>query len=359
MRKSSVDHGAKRVRREAKRRHKQARPNALRTERRRPVSDDAVHVADLEAALKSDFGIIVEGGSAIERAYLTLDWLRDVHDGKLTIEHPSQGVDVVHACGIVRLARGLLKLRESGFWDRACGHLELLAGRRQLGPPMSPDVLVPALAQNVRTRHADQDTRKVFELVVGMLAFRLDPEMELESPRSGKPSDNPDVLLRYRGVTWGLACKTLNSPQPHTLLDLIEKGAEQICRSRATRGMVIISPISVLPRGDFLSEEDAAGNLVRRLFRSGEEAASRVHVHANRLIDAALDAAQATGWREVVPDPRRVPLVAIRTEETVVIKRLPRNAWQSVVVWGHMPTALPEHPSLTAANALYQRLSRE
>ena len=53
--------------------------------------------------------------------------------------------------------------------------------------------------------------------------------------------DNPDVIADFDSEAWGLACKVPNGTSATTLYDRVKEGVNQIEKSRATRGFVVLN----------------------------------------------------------------------------------------------------------------------
>jgi hypothetical protein len=69
----------------------------------------------------------------------------------------------------------------------------------------------------------------VFELLIACHALGMSEQVEVDHPfKQKKGRRNPDVVLRWRGRRWGLACKTIDSPQPRSYVTQVAKGARQI-----------------------------------------------------------------------------------------------------------------------------------
>lgn len=128
--------------------------------------------------------------------------------------------------GLADLTKLLLAVDGHPSFDALLPHLRLLNdGRVLLNDP------APA---------TDQVANKLFELYIGALSMLCGSDVSLDDPVSASGL-NPDVLASFNGDAWGIACKVLHGSHPQTLIDLIESGLDQIDRSPATTGAVVVN----------------------------------------------------------------------------------------------------------------------
>lgn len=186
----------------------------------------AEQASDRFEALLKGLGVTLTIGGELERLHLVLKELADWHSGAAPA--PS-GVDLrkrfrelVGTSHIVDLALSIASNQLGPFKN----HFELL----NVGTPL----------QNIAAPRNDPSADKVFELLVGLAAVRMGAAVTVDDPNVSK-GDNPDVLADYAGTAWGFACKVISGDAPATLFERIEDGIDQIERSRATRGFVVIS----------------------------------------------------------------------------------------------------------------------
>lgn len=286
-------------------------------------------------------GIAVASGSPIDRALAFFEWLRKVHEEEVHAESIANLERIHEALGIHALCSRVMRLDSDLFLESALAHLHLLATTRSPG------------AQNVPTLSSHSATRKLFELLIGALAFGLTGRIELEDPNASGGGKNPDVLCEFGGESWGLACKTLNSTHPQTLLDTIEKGARQIAAAGVDHGFVVVNPVTIVPHDEFFREHhELVGALVPRVFESGHQADDLVRNFSGDLIERAN--VQAAGlWDEIIAGPCGGYI--FYWETLVNVSRGAGNAWQQVV--GLFPVADdPPHP---AAVRFFRGLNRQ
>jgi len=92
----------------------------------------------------------------------------------------------------------------------------------------------------------DDLSRKYAELYLACLAIHCGTGLRLDHPVKSK-GDNPDVMLLFEGKTWALAVKTISSTQGQSVYTNIAGAAEQIERSSAAAGLVVINAKNVIP----------------------------------------------------------------------------------------------------------------
>ena len=136
--------------------------------------------------------------------------------------------------GLCDLIIKIIKVKDHPDFKALKKHLELLNETES----------IPQTTKNIIT---DQNSNKIFELLIGAISLRIGNDVVLDDPIESK-GDNPDVLLNYGDKKWGLACKTINNDviKAKSILDNIEIGVEQIQKSEAEIGIVIISLKNVL-----------------------------------------------------------------------------------------------------------------
>lgn len=207
-----------------------------------PVGDRLKLATALESIL-GDHGIEVRPGSFLETGIL--DVFRIDYERRSTFR-PDASFDVpsryANLFGIVELAEQLLAVREHHDFGQLEQHLELLN--------------TTTAPQNRASSQTDQAANRLFELLVACWAMRVGHEVELEVPGARKP--NPDVLVTIKGRRWGFACKTLYSTHPESLVENLRKGVQQIRRSAAEIGIVIVNLRNLIPHEMFWRREPGA-----------------------------------------------------------------------------------------------------
>lgn len=187
---------------------------------------DAEKASDAFELLLRGLGVELVMGGELERLHLVLKQLVDWHKGDGA---PVAGKDLRkefrEIVGITQIIDLALKLPPASL-AQFKKHFDLL----NVGTPL----------QNVHAPRNDPSGDKVLELLVGLAAVRMGATVTLDDPDNAK-GDNPDVLANYANDVWGFACKVPSGDAPATLFDRVEEGIEQIERSAATRGLVVLN----------------------------------------------------------------------------------------------------------------------
>lgn len=88
-------------------------------------------------------------------------------------------------------------------------------------------------------------SNKLFELFFGLLCVPIATELELDDPAKSK-GNNPDILAVIDRRTWGFACKVLSGSSAITMFDNLAKGIDQIDKSAAEVGVVVLKLTNVV-----------------------------------------------------------------------------------------------------------------
>ncbi len=208
-------------------------------------------IFDFEALL-NEVGIVIRPNSDLEKiAYLVLE-THAMYKKEIPID-PSLDVRLLFAdiAGLVDLVSKIVKNRSHPDFKQIIPHLEVLNNA-------STAVLTS------KSSVIDDKNNKLLELYIALLCMRFATNIRLDNPNNSK-GDNPDVMFNYRDKVWAIACKALHSKNEKTLHNTIEKGTEQINRSSAERGIVIVNFKNIIERENIwpLLNEDG--------YRAGEE----------------------------------------------------------------------------------------
>lgn len=238
-----------------------------------PTIDDVDRTSDQLEALLKRYGVAVATGSRLEAALLFARHVLHVRGGAEPIDVPDDRPQWREMHGIFDLATRLVtaeRTMRSKF--RA-----LIPWLRLFGSTSGQ------LAQTAPTVVGDQDSDRVFELLV---ALCLLPRIGELVPDRGR-GDNPDLLFRFStGAgwrTWGIACKRLYSTDPRRFRDTVTKAVAQIENSAAERGLVFVSLVNLVNHDVFYPKTDQG----------------YIGMHPNRMIEI-LDAEQRRLAQETV-----------------------------------------------------------
>lgn len=183
--------------------------------------------------------IEVAPGSALDQVTLDLMEENAVRSGTAQLVNPGEFRQRrLRIVSLFNLATLVLSRTEHQCAAAMMPHLRLLADATR---PSSVAPTAPGPA-------GDQAAQKLFELVAGCIAMGASDWVELDDPTGqGRHASNPDVMFRYRGQSWGIACKTPDSQNTMTYLDRVEEGVHQVEVSSVDRGFVLINLRNLIP----------------------------------------------------------------------------------------------------------------
>ncbi|MEY9537863.1 hypothetical protein ABIE85_000923 [Bradyrhizobium diazoefficiens] len=228
---------------------------------------DANQICDAFLALLADRGITPAIGGKLEDEFLSLTQLLEL------VKNPKQAAGLAKESQIVRAAAGIhdfaakvLAARKAPEFSQFDEHLKLIATRK----------LKTTLSQTGENDPTDDAARKLVELYIACLAVHCGEEIRLDHPTNSK-GDNPDILLSYGDNIWALAIKTPSSRHGQTLFENIQKAGEQIERSSANKGLVVLNVKNIIDhdalwRGGFANLNDAMAALKAELAKVCEAA---------------------------------------------------------------------------------------
>lgn len=204
---------------------------------------DANDVGDRFLALLSKHDIKPPSGSSLEDDLLSLTQLIEVTKNPNLAQGGGEVLILRAAAGLHDFAAKLLSVEPIFEFSEFLPHLRLIAEAK---------IAAASFAQNSPSAYNDDTARKMAELYIGCLASHVGTSVELDSPTNAK-GDNPDVIFTAEDSDsskppqkWALAIKTIGTKQGQTIFENIKKGAEQIDRCPADKGMVLINVKSVL-----------------------------------------------------------------------------------------------------------------
>lgn len=267
-------------------------------------------VDEFERLMKAH-GLEIRGGTLLEHACLVLQTLhsrreRLVRDG-IQDPWPTMGRDLRLALGAWNIVQLAVSLQAHPEFARVVPHLALL----NEGVP----------AQTIKAPITDDAANKIFELRMALACLRTGKDLEMDDPVSSSGGANPDILCRLAdGRMWGFSCKVVHGANPMTVADRYLEGIDQIERSRADVGLVVVSFKNVLPDNAFLPVlgADASGDPVLGAFRNpatpvliaAEEVGKRATAMAHAATDTELHA-RLTGKKALTAVASAVDVVAM------------------------------------------------
>jgi len=208
-------------------------------------------IFDFETLLR-DNGLVIKKDSDLEKISFAILETNSKH--KKEIIHDNN-IDIralfSDIAGLVDIVGKIVKNRTHPDFKQLLPHLEVLnkAGTAVL---------------TTKSKITDDGNNKLMELYIALLCMRFATNIRLDDPNNSR-GDNPDIMFKYRNNEWAIACKALHSAKEKTLYDTIEKGTEQINRSNADKGLVVVNFKNIIDRNQIwplLNEEE---------FKRGEE----------------------------------------------------------------------------------------
>ncbi len=178
---------------------------------------------EFEAVLKR-FKIEIVTGSPLEKMCFSL---LELVQRKSTTQDTMEDLRVEYrpAFGLHDILRRVVRLHGRPDFPSLVDHLRLLN--------------TGTVAQNIAAP-IDQVAAKIFELLIGLVCVEIGTDTSLDGPVHSY-GNNPDILTHLDGRLWGLACKVLSGRSPKTMFDRLKEGIDQIERSPAEIGCVIIN----------------------------------------------------------------------------------------------------------------------
>lgn len=208
-------------------------------------------VDEFEQVLKGH-GLSIRTGSGLEHACLILKqldtWRTELLAGAGVRGWAGSVRELREAIGILNLVQLVLRHSNHPAFPQLLPHLVLL----NEGQP----------AQTSKSLVTDDASNKIFELRLALACLDVGRDFDVEDPNASAGGANPDVLCTMPdGRRWGLACKVLHSDNPLTLGDRFLDGVDQIERSPAELGIVVVSMKNLLPHDEVLpvTGHDAEG----------------------------------------------------------------------------------------------------
>jgi len=208
-------------------------------------------IFDFETLLK-DNGLVIKKDSDLEKISFAILETNSKHKKEIIHDNSIDIRDLFSdVAGLVDIVGKIVKNKTHPDFKQLLPHLEVLnkAGTAVL---------------TTKSKITDDGNNKLMELYIALLCMRFATNIKLDDPNNSK-GDNPDIMFTYRNNEWAIACKALHSAKEKTLYDTIEKGTEQINRSNADKGLVVVNFKNIIDRNQIwplLNEEE---------FKKGEE----------------------------------------------------------------------------------------
>lgn len=196
-------------------------PNELRS------FDQARKIIERFERVLDSYGISIASGSELEAICFEIQDLEDKRTRRSPLpKNTDFRAEMSRAMGVLHFAELLVATFDRGRQlNTLIPHMELFNEA--------------SVAQNVR-RIGDDKANKLFELLLALACMNFGTEVSLDHPITSK-GDNPDVMFRYAGMKWALACKVPNGESAISAYENIKSAVSQIDRSDAERGLVVLN----------------------------------------------------------------------------------------------------------------------
>lgn len=191
-------------------------------------------IFDFEQLLK-DKGLSIQKNSDLERISIAVletnaKYKKEIqHDNNTDIRYIFSDV-----AGIIDFVKKILKHKNHPDFNQIIPHLQLLN-------------TASTATLTSKSKATDDGNNKLMELYIALLCMSFAINIRLDNPKNSK-GDNPDVMFDFKNTKWAIACKALHSNKEKTLYDTIETGTNQINRSNADKGLVVVNFKNIIDR---------------------------------------------------------------------------------------------------------------
>lgn len=201
------------------------------------------------------------------------------------------------AAALGDLLRKILHASKQPHFEQLWPHIHLLLGDTNI-------------AQNVNSLITDSDANKLFELYMALVLSPISAGLELDDPVKSSGGRNPDIIADINGVRWAFACKVLHTKSPETFIGNVRKAVEQIDRSNADKGIVVISLKNVIPHDDFwpITKEPGSGDIIYGCWPHPDSAAVQLDQIRQRYHDEVIGQILGPdGFEQIFSENQKVP----------------------------------------------------
>jgi hypothetical protein len=256
-------------------------------------------VADTFLDLLAQRGITPVRGGKLEDEFLSVTELLDAWRKPQQVQQAAKEKEIIrNAAGVHDFAAKVLAARKTPEFGQFDEHLKLIGTSK----------LRTTLSQVTENDPLDDAARKLVELYVACLAVHCGEDIRLDHPTNAK-GDNPDILLSYRERTWALAIKTPSSRHGQTIFENIKKAGEQIERSAADNGMVVLNVKNII-------DHDALWN---GSFAILDDATATLKAEIEEICDAANLERSAEDWNAIFSGQKTVLPVLLIGQSVVLL----------------------------------------
>ena len=265
-------------------------------------------------------GISIKNGSQLEHGCLILKELLSEYERTLLGETLTSTFefrdDIQIAVGVMNIIQLCLVNRDHEDFGALLPHLSILSDG--------------AMVQTKPAEFSDQISNKIFELRFALACMKTGSELKMDDPIHSSKGENPDILCKMTdGRTWGFACKVVHGDAPMSLFENLLKGVQQIERSSADTGMVVISLKNKLPHDEiFPVYKDILGNPFYAAQEHWGAVATKLSNRFESTIQRMIDHVGPVEVFNLFQNKKAIPSINSPLETIAVIK----------TIRGRMPT---------------------
>jgi hypothetical protein len=298
----------------------------------------AAKVGDRFLDLLHRLGIDPPIGSSFDDELLSLTQLVEMWKNPNLVS-PARRADVLRVAGGVHdFAAKVLAVETQPEFKQFVPHLDLI-GKSKVPGSIMMNQAVPS-----------DTSRKMTELYFACLVLHISKDIELDHPVSSR-GDNPDVMFAASPLDhspdqyWALAIKAVSTKRSgQTIYERIEHGADQIDRSRADRGVVIINLRDALDHAS-LSDDQAP-------FATLADAIAALRADMDRLVGLSDQHRPLADWSKVFSGKAVSPVIFMG--QTVAFLQLPSGGVVPTPVKALMPFEGHHSPEPFAVDLAFQ-----
>ncbi len=240
---------------------------------------DANRIADSFLDLLAERGINPARDGKLEDEFLSVTELLELWKDLRRARGAAHESEIIcNAAGVHDFAAKVLAARKTPEFNQLDMHLKLIGTGK----------LRTTRSQITENDPTDDAARKLAELYVACLAVHCGDDIRLDHPTSAK-GDNPYILLTYHKRTWALAIKTPSSRHGQTLFENIKKAGEQIERSVAEKGLVVLNVKNIIDHQPLWSSS----------FATLDEAMAALKAEIAKLCEAADKDRTDAEWNDI------------------------------------------------------------
>ncbi len=240
----------------------------------------------------------IQAGSILEQLCLNTMDILEKHRHPETIDAGQDlRQELAEVIGLQEIIRKVLRHQLHPDFPQLVAHLRLLNNCRP--------------AQNTPAAVTDQGSNKIFELLIALCSIDVGQNILLDNPVTST-GDNPDILIDIDRDRWGVACKVLHSRNSQSFFDNLEKGIDQIERSRANTGVVVFNLKNVLNHDEYWQitnrpEYLAGAEPLFNAFPNREAAFTKLTNDGEHIRNSVIDGIEAQHWVNLFNHKKAIP----------------------------------------------------